>query len=297
MCQFSGKIVGIRVQDVLKFQRVVLEVLKPRGDEPVYPQKLTVTDVHDETLLQHFGRALFESDDDRPASVKAPDGLAMALDFLITQQRINYELVYDKPFQPTADEIRTMAIALNAEAIEVIDELGWKPWKVPPAINAERVLDELADLTAFYGSLIGMALYKANLTADDLATAYRRKTAVNRERFAGKVPGYGGAKVQADLLEAPTVGAPANVVRHIPAAPSDEPEVGKTYWVEGGFIGKLIGYTHPNDGEKYLFETKEGTTRGFDRRVRVVALANPNGQERRPAQFEARIAQRVSSDD
>jgi hypothetical protein len=96
---------------------------------------------------------------------------------------------------PTTGEIPpanilTYGFAFIKEATELMDELGWKPWKPRKPINKERVADEFADILAFLGLLTIYVMRLADLTTDDLAAAYLRKSDVNVARFSGEVAEY-----------------------------------------------------------------------------------------------------------
>lgn len=92
--------------------------------------------------------------------------------------------------------ILTYGYAFIKEVTELMDELGWKPWKPRKPIDVERVADEFADVLAFLGLLVLYVLRLTGLTTADLAAAYMRKSDVNMDRFNGLVPEYR----QADFL-------------------------------------------------------------------------------------------------
>ncbi len=122
--------------------------------------------------------------------------LGLGLANLVLEQSTNYEMVHGRLVEASKDDIRTAALAICAEAIEVADELGWKPWKLDAEVDVERCLDEFADLTAFFGTMAAYVMLRCDVGPEALAEAYFKKTAVNRERFAGRVNGYGGKEVQ-----------------------------------------------------------------------------------------------------
>jgi hypothetical protein len=74
----------------------------------------------------------------------------------------------------------TWTRAIVHECCELDNELGWKPWKNPPALAANRDarLDEMADILHFF---VQLALDQG-FTADEMYAAYLRKNAENRER-------------------------------------------------------------------------------------------------------------------
>lgn len=86
--------------------------------------------------------------------------------------------------------VLTYCFAFIKEVTELMDELGWKPWKPRKVINRERVADEFADILAFLGLIIIYVLKLTGLTFEDLARAYLRKSDVNVARFNGEVAGY-----------------------------------------------------------------------------------------------------------
>jgi dimeric dUTPase (all-alpha-NTP-PPase superfamily) len=70
--------------------------------------------------------------------------------------------------------------AIVHECCELDNELNWKPWKNPRALEETRAarLDEMADILHF---VVQLALDQG-FSATDLYTAYLRKNAENRER-------------------------------------------------------------------------------------------------------------------
>lgn len=91
--------------------------------------------------------------------------------------------------------ILTYGFAFIKETTELMDELGWKPWKPRKPINRDRVADEFADILAFLGLLTLYVMRLTGLTTDDLAQAYMRKSDVNVARFSGEVEDYKPAPV------------------------------------------------------------------------------------------------------
>lgn len=86
--------------------------------------------------------------------------------------------------------ILTYGFAIMKEITELMDELGWKPWKPRKPIDRERVADEFADILAFLGLLTIYVMRLTGLTTTELAAAYLRKSDVNVARFNGEVPDY-----------------------------------------------------------------------------------------------------------
>lgn len=122
--------------------------------------------------------------------------LAKALNILAETQQLIRVKEHSWQGLPTKDDIRQYAFALCGEVHELADELGWKDWQLPKAVDPFRASDEHADVLAFLGIIIKYTMDLADRTGMDLAAAYEAKTKVNLERLAGKVDGYGGYKVQ-----------------------------------------------------------------------------------------------------
>ncbi len=74
----------------------------------------------------------------------------------------------------------TWTRAIVHECCELDNELGWKPWKNGPDLDANRAarLDETADILHFF---VQLALDQG-FSADELYDAYVRKNAENRRR-------------------------------------------------------------------------------------------------------------------
>lgn len=92
--------------------------------------------------------------------------------------------------------------ALQHEVGELLDVLGWKPWKANKRPNRERVLDEFADVLAFLGLIVhyltqtDVAVEEGQITqrpilVDHLAQAYVSKSYENMARARGERDGYG----------------------------------------------------------------------------------------------------------
>lgn len=81
-------------------------------------------------------------------------------------------------------------MALSGEVHELAAELGWKPWKPSAEIDRAKVLDEFADVIAFFGSLAALVADATDASPEEMWEAYRKKTLVSHERFTGKVLGY-----------------------------------------------------------------------------------------------------------
>lgn len=119
--------------------------------------------------------------------------LARGLRFLETVQSvtsaINPNCIPDLGSKPSADNIRTYALALFIELGEFIQEFDWKPWKEARGIDRGRITDEFADILAFLGIFL-VYMSRMGISMEDLAARYVVKTQVNIARFIGEVPGY-----------------------------------------------------------------------------------------------------------
>ncbi len=84
--------------------------------------------------------------------------------------------------------IQKYTLAMLSEMAELLDEVNFKWWKNPKALDSRAVKEELVDILHFY---VSMCL-KAGMDADELHSLYMEK---NRENFrrqmglSGK-PGY-----------------------------------------------------------------------------------------------------------
>lgn len=92
--------------------------------------------------------------------------------------------------RPEPEQVAVYTLALQREAQELAEELGWKPWKKLPEINRERVLDEFADVLAFLGLIATYVASVTDATPEEIALAYMRKSEVNVARLTGEMPGY-----------------------------------------------------------------------------------------------------------
>jgi dimeric dUTPase (all-alpha-NTP-PPase superfamily) len=75
--------------------------------------------------------------------------------------------------------------ALEDELHEAAKEVGWKPWATSRHINTDAYLSELVDALHFFVN----ACLAANISAEMLATAYKKKRLRNLER---QQEGYDG---------------------------------------------------------------------------------------------------------
>ena len=85
-------------------------------------------------------------------------------------------------------------LALVVEVSELLQELNWKPWKGPKAVDREAVAMELADVLAFVGNLIIVVQAQTGLNMMEIVEAYRLKTNENVKRAEGAVAAYARAE-------------------------------------------------------------------------------------------------------
>ena len=81
--------------------------------------------------------------------------------------------------------------AMMTEAGELLNHFNWKPWKQERPVEVEDMAEEWADVLAFFLVLTAFVMEATGLRAEELMDYHRFKTAVNMDRFTGKVPGYG----------------------------------------------------------------------------------------------------------
>lgn len=90
---------------------------------------------------------------------------------------------------PSKDAVRTYSLAMIVEIAEWLQTLDWKPWKnagveAHPWQQADIIADEFADILAFLGILTHY-MDQWNITTEDIAAAYIRKSAENVRRING----------------------------------------------------------------------------------------------------------------
>jgi NTP pyrophosphatase (non-canonical NTP hydrolase) len=149
------------------------------------------------------------------------DALAEALRHLAITQAEAARTVEGEGYDATSpDAITRYSFAMIGEVFELAQELGWKVWRRQPEVTPAqraRVADEFADVLCFLGTLADATAARYGLSPEDLAKAWRHKVKVNRERFAGRVDGYGTrATTQTPTVvrldPAPVGGPPARYV-------------------------------------------------------------------------------------
>jgi len=107
-----------------------------------------------------------------------PDWLASTRDL-----QINY-FGGDPAVLPPEEKIawvRNMVLGLIVEATEVLQEVrGWKWWDIgdPTHFDRDAYIEELVDVVHFVGALA----ITVDVTDEEWAVAYARKTAINKAR-------------------------------------------------------------------------------------------------------------------
>lgn len=109
---------------------------------------------------------------------------------LITSQHNLRTKIEGRETGANKNAVRTTTLALIIEITELSQKLGWKPWRRDPEPNFADILDEFADVTAYYGTLAGIVMSRTGCTIRDLENAYMVKHSQNWDRFAGRVKGY-----------------------------------------------------------------------------------------------------------
>jgi hypothetical protein len=82
--------------------------------------------------------------------------------------------------------------AMLVELVELVNAVGWKPWKETPPPDPSEVMYEDADVLAFLGNILRyiLALPGASIRPHELADVYARVVQRNVARYRGQVPGY-----------------------------------------------------------------------------------------------------------
>jgi len=128
---------------------------------------------------------------ERPHSAMALcEGLMMLKSVQEITSDLNPDCIPPHGELPTADQIRTYALALMIETGEFTQELNWKPWKKEKRIDLDRIADEFADMLAFIGIIL-VYLERLGVDPQMITNQYIHKTNVNVQRFLGRVQGYG----------------------------------------------------------------------------------------------------------
>jgi phosphoribosyl-ATP pyrophosphohydrolase len=91
----------------------------------------------------------------------------------------------DLPFPEKINYIRVMALALEDEVHEALNETAWKTWQASEHINRDAYVGELVDALHF---LVNLAL-AVGVSPDEFAERYFEKATKNEKRMAD---GYDG---------------------------------------------------------------------------------------------------------
>ena len=89
--------------------------------------------------------------------------------------------------RPELERVRTAGLGLIEEVIEYLNSLGHKPWRNKP-LPMKNQLEELTDPLFFYLELILLSEF----SWDDITSEYKRKHAVNLERYRRAAQGDTG---------------------------------------------------------------------------------------------------------
>lgn len=113
----------------------------------------------------------------------------LAMEQLVSWQR-DVSALRNGPLKASRGNITAYSLAMVVETGELLNELNWKPWKPDKVLSPMRVMDEFADITAFYLILQDLICQELGVTPWELLDAYISKSDVNRARLNGEVPGY-----------------------------------------------------------------------------------------------------------
>lgn len=85
---------------------------------------------------------------------------------------------------PTDVTVAYNLLALIVEAVEVLQEINWKPWKwrKPRVVNRAALLSELVDITQFWANIVNTI----GFTPEEIKAAYREKLVINYQRAAAQ---------------------------------------------------------------------------------------------------------------
>ena len=100
--------------------------------------------------------------------------------------------------------IRTQALALIAEIVEMLDEVGWKPWATSRHVNEDRAFGELRDAFQFLMNLMmAVTLAPPDEVALRLHAELLEKLTVNMHRALNGYDGVDGKcpRCHRDLAE------------------------------------------------------------------------------------------------
>ena len=88
-----------------------------------------------------------------------------------------------------ADYVRTSTLAMIAEIIEALNEIGWKPWATNRDYDAAKVISELVDAWHFMMNVMLASGIKPETLASAFFDAYVAKSERNAQR---QIAGYDG---------------------------------------------------------------------------------------------------------
>lgn len=89
---------------------------------------------------------------------------------------------------PMEQWLQKQTLAMVSELAELLEEVNFKWWKNPHALNEENIHEELSDIMHFFVSMC----IEAGMSAEDLYQNYVRKNEENfrRQRGESVKPGY-----------------------------------------------------------------------------------------------------------
>jgi dimeric dUTPase (all-alpha-NTP-PPase superfamily) len=80
--------------------------------------------------------------------------------------------------------------AIVVELSELMQELDWKPWKQKGIVDKAKVREEMADVIAFIGVLLDNIIAHTEITLEEIAVIFARKTELNIARANGAIENY-----------------------------------------------------------------------------------------------------------
>lgn len=135
--------------------------------------------------------AIYDEELEQVQAVGDVQRLADGIAYLRDMQQLVSGQFGNEALTPSKDNVRSHFLALADEVFELLHEFSWKPWKSKDEpLNREAAIEEFADILAFLGVIINYMETLSGVTPDELALAYREKSAKNIARFLGKVAGY-----------------------------------------------------------------------------------------------------------
>lgn len=89
---------------------------------------------------------------------------------------------------------RWNVLAATSELVELLNEVGWKPWATSRHFNREQVIGEAVDVLHFVANILRMA----GCTGQELSDRYRAKQLVNLHR---QLNGYDGVSTKCSVCK------------------------------------------------------------------------------------------------